>query len=80
MSARARKTPSEASGKSNYPAKGNVVIITSDKKNHALWKMQAVEDVITGQDGGVQQVKLRTPKSVMERLVQHVHPSSLPET
>lgn len=51
-----------------------MAVITSDENNHAWWKLGAVEDVITGRDGVVQGVKLRIPKSVMERLVQHVHP------
>ena len=64
-------------GDSTYPAEGEVVIIKSDEKNRARWKMGAVIDVITGQDGVVRGAKLRTPKSVIERPVQHLYPLEL---
>ena len=64
-------------GNNNYPAKGDVVIIKSDEKNRAQWKLGVVEDLITGRDGVVRGAKLRTPKSVMERAVQHLYPLEL---
>ena len=64
-------------GDSTYPAKGEVVTIKSDEKNRARWKMGVVIDVITGQDGVVRGAKLRTPKSVIERPVQHLYPLEL---
>ena len=64
-------------GDSNHPAKGDVVIIKSDERNRAQWKLGVVEDLITGQDGGVRGAKLRTPKSVMECPVQFLYPLEL---
>ncbi|XP_044178766.1 uncharacterized protein LOC122960562 [Acropora millepora] len=64
-------------GDSTYPAEGEVVTIKSDEKNRARWKMGVVIDVITGQDGVVRGAKLRTPKSVIERPVQHLYPLEL---
>ena len=60
-------------GDSNHPVKGNVVIIKSDEKNRAKWKLGVVEDLITGRDGVVRGAKLRTPKSVMECPVQFLY-------
>ena len=53
-------------GDSTHPAKGDVVIIKSDDKNRAQWKLGVVID---GRDGVVRGAKLRTPKSVIERPV-----------
>ncbi|XP_067022915.1 uncharacterized protein [Acropora muricata] len=64
-------------GDSTYPAEGEVVIIKSDEKNRARWKMGVVIDMITGRDGVVRGAKLRTPKSVIERPVQHLYPLEL---
>lgn len=64
-------------GDSTHPAKGDVVIIKSDDKNHAQWKLGVVIDLITGRDGVVRGAKLRTPKSVIERPVQHFYPLEL---
>ena len=64
-------------GDSTYPAEGELVIIKSDEKNRARWKMGVVIDVITGRDGVVRGAKLRTPKSVIERPVQHLYPLEL---
>ena len=38
-------------GDSTHPAEGDVVIIKSDEKNRAQWKLGVVIDVITGRDG-----------------------------
>ena len=64
-------------GDSTHPAKGDVVIIKSDDKNRAQWKLGVVIDLITGRDGVVRGAKLRTPKSVIERPVQHLYPLEL---
>ena len=64
-------------GESNHPVKDDVVIIKSDEKNRAQWKLGVVEDLITGRDGVVRGAKLRTPKSVMERPVQFLYPLEL---
>ena len=47
-------------GDSTHPAKGDVVIIKSDDKNRAQWKLGVVIDLITGRDGVVRGAKLRT--------------------
>ena len=64
-------------GDSNHPAKGDVVIIKSDENNRAHWKLGVVEDLITGRDGVVEELKLRTRKSVRERPVQFLYPLEL---
>ena len=64
-------------GDSTHPAKGDVVIIKSDDKNCAQWKLGVVIDLITGRDGVVQGAKLSTPKSVTEHPVQHLYPLEL---
>ena len=60
-------------GDSTHPAKGDVVIIKSDDKKRAQWKLGVVIDLITGRDGVVRGAKLRTTKSVIERPVQHLY-------
>ena len=64
-------------GNSIHPTEGDVVIIKSEEKNCAQWKLGVVIDVITGRDGVVPGAKLRTPKSVIERPVQHLYPLEL---
>ena len=54
-----------------------MVIIKSDEKNRAQWKMGVVIEVITGRYGVVRGAKVRTPKSVIERPVQHLYPLEL---
>ena len=54
-----------------------MVIIKSDEKNRAQWKLGVVIDLITGRDGVVRGAKLGTPKSVIERPVQHLYPLEL---
>ena len=49
----------------------------SDEKNRAQWKLGLVIDLIIGRDGVVRGTKLRTPKSVIERPVQHLYPLEL---
>ena len=64
-------------GDSTHPAEGDVVIIKSDEKNRAQWKLGVVIDLITGRDGVLQGAKLRTPKSVIKCPVQHLYPLEL---
>ena len=54
-----------------------MVIIKSEEKNCAQWKLGVVLDVITGRDGVVPGANLRTPKSVIERPAQHLYPLEL---
>ena len=46
-------------GNSSYSSKGDVVIIRSDGKNLAQWKLGVVDDLTTGRDGVVRGAKLR---------------------
>ena len=61
----------------SYPSKGDVVIIKSDEKNRALWKLGVVEELITGRDGVVRGAKLRSGKTQLERPVQQLYPMEL---
>ena len=54
-----------------------MVIIKSDEKNRAQWKLGVVINLIIGRDGVVRGAKLRTPKSVIERPLQHLYPLEL---
>ena len=64
-------------GNSSYSSKGDVVIIRSDGKNLAQWKLGVVDDLTTGRDGVVRGAKLRSSKSSLERLLQHLYPLEL---
>ena len=65
------------SGEVTYPSKGEVVIIKSEEKNRAQWKLGVVEDLITGRDGVIRGAKLKTGKSHLERPIQHLYPLEL---
>ena len=60
-----------------YPSKGEVVIIKSEKRNRAHWKLGVVEDLITGRDGVIRGAKLKSGKSHLERPIQHLYPLEL---
>jgi len=64
-------------GNSSYPSKGDVVIIRSEEKNLAQWKLGVVDDLTTGRDGVVRGAKLRSSDSSLERLLQHLYPLEL---
>ena len=64
-------------GNNTHLAVGDVVIIKSDEKNRAQWKLGVVIDLILGRDGVARGAKLRTPKSVIECPVQHLYPIEL---
>ena len=64
-------------GDMTYPSKGEVVIIKSEEKNLAQWKLGIVEDVVTGRDGVIRGVKLKSGKSHLERPIQHLYPLEL---
>ena len=53
------------------------MIIRSDGKNLAQWKLGVVDDLTTGRDGVVRGAKLRSSKSGLERLLQHLYPLEL---
>ena len=69
-----RETAAEAQGRRNLPSKGEVVIIKSEEKNRAQWKLGVIEDLITGRDGVIRGAKL---KSLLERPIQHLYPLEL---
>ena len=60
-----------------YPSKGEVVIIKSEEKKRAQWKLGVVEDLITGRDGVIRGTKLKSGKSFLERPIQHPYPLEL---
>ena len=64
-------------GDMTYPSKGEVVIIKSEEKNRAQWKLGVVEDLITGRDGVIHGAKLKTGKSHVERPIQYLYPLEL---
>ena len=47
--------------------------IRSDEKNRTQWKLGVDDDSITGCDGVVRGAKLRSSKSSLERLLQHLY-------
>ena len=49
----------------------------SDEKNLAQWKLGVVDDLTTGRDGVVRGAMLRSSKSSLERLLQHLYPLEL---
>ena len=56
---------------------GEVMLFRGDEKDHGLWKLGVVRSVITGKDGAVRGVKLKTGKGIIERPVQHLYPMEL---
>ena len=61
-------------GKAANVTVGEVMLIRRDEKDHGLWKMGVIRSVITGKDGVVRGVKLKTGKGIIERPVQHLYP------
>ena len=57
--------------------KGEVLIIKSEEKNRAQWKVGVVEDLITGRDGVIRGAKLKSRKSHLERPIQYLYPLEL---
>ena len=49
------------------------MIIRSDEKNLAQWKLGVVDDLTTARDGVVRGAKLRSSKSSLEHLLQHLY-------
>ena len=64
-------------GDMTYPSKGEDVIIKSEERNRAHWKLGVVEDLITGRDGVIRGAKLKSGKSQLERPIQHLYPLEL---
>ena len=57
--------------------KGEVVIIKDEERNRNKWKMEIMEELISGRDGIIQAAKLRAGKGTLERAVQHLYPLEL---
>ena len=60
-----------------HVARGEVVIIKSEEKKRGQWKLDIIEELITGQDGVVRGAKLRAGKSILKRPVQLLYPLEL---
>ena len=56
---------------------GDVVLIKGDEKNRGKWKIGIVKQIISGRDGNVRAVKLKTGKGEMKRTIQHLYPLEL---
>lgn len=61
-------------GDMTYPSKGEVLIIKSEEKNRAQWKLGVAENPITGGDRVIRGAKLKFGKSHLKRLIQHLYP------
>ena len=61
-------------GDVTYRSKGEVVIIKSEEKNRAQWKLGVAENPITGDDRVIRGAKLKFGKSHLKRLIQHLYP------
>lgn len=59
------------------PKKGDVVIVKTDSKNRGTWPLAIVNEVYPDNDGVIRAVQLKTAKSMLERLVQHLYPLEL---
>ena len=64
-------------GKAANVTVGEVMLIRGDEKDRGLWKMGVVRSAITGKDGIVRGVKLKTGKGIIERSIQHLYPMGL---
>ena len=64
-------------GQTKALANGVVVIIKDEERNRNKWKMEIVEELISGRDGVFRAAKLRAGKRTPERAVQHLYPLEL---
>ena len=53
---------------------GDVFLIKGKEKNKGKWSIGIVEELYKGKGGIICDVELRTPKSNIERPVQHLYP------
>jgi hypothetical protein len=53
------------------------VISSSSKKTRNAWRLAVVKQLVTGRDGVVRAVKLKTGSGHLERAVQHLFPLEL---
>ena len=56
---------------------GDVVLIKSTERNRNHWPLGIVENLITGKDGVIRAVRLRSGRDRLERAVQQVYPLEL---
>jgi len=61
----------------SHPNVGDIVIIKEDQKPRNVWKLAMVKQLITGRDGVVRAVKLKTGNGFLERAIQHLFPLEL---
>lgn len=59
------------------PGVGDVVIIQSEGKNRGKGPFGIVENLVAGKDGVVRGERLRTGKSYVVRVIQHLYPLEL---
>ena len=63
--------------KGPYPNVGDVVLIKSDERNRAHWKIGIVKNVMPGKDGKIRAVRLRAGQDCLERAPEHLFPLEL---
>ena len=56
---------------------GGVVLIKGEEKNKEKWGIRIMKELYKEKDGLIRGVKLRTPKSHIERSIQHLYPLEL---
>ena len=61
----------------SHPNVGDIVIIKEDQKPRNVRKLAMVKQLITGRDGVVRAVKLKTGNGFLERAIQHLFPLEL---
>lgn len=59
------------------PGVGDVVIIQSEDKNRGKGPFGIVENLVAGKDGVIRGERLRTGKSYVVRVIQHLYPLEL---
>ena len=56
---------------------GDVALITGEEKSKGKWNIGIVEELCKSKDDVIRSVKLRIPKSHIERPIQHLYPLEL---
>ena len=55
----------------------DVVMIKGDKKNCGKWKIGIIKNIFMGKDNIIRTIRVRTEKSIIERLIQLLYPMEL---
>ena len=63
--------------KDHHITVGDVVLIKSTERNRNNWPLGIVENLITGKDGVIRAVRLRSGRDRLERAVQQLYPLEL---